>query len=287
MTLNSSQVTFVDAVGINTSLTFLGTSPRLICNAASGGKNLWFGNGNDFTLNGNSATNYIDGNANLQFNFNMNNLLGTSSAFYFNPATTYYNFLIQKGIIPLGTDVKTNRIAWGSSGSNIIKLALNGKVLTITGPGGGTTTNSSSTVGIDASISGSKVVIVSSHASILNASGRIFYPATTIDNLEINTSGTFITGYPLTVKNLILTAGKISTGSNILTVEADGSVTGASSTSYIQGNLKKLIAAGSTSKTFEIGDATTYAPVTLAFSGTIAGSTGSIQASPLSANMLR
>ncbi|MEI8085499.1 MAG: hypothetical protein WCG93_04705, partial [Paludibacter sp.] len=141
MTLNSSQVTFVDAVGINTSLTFSGTNPRLICNAASGGKNLWLGNGNDFTLNGNSATNYIDGNANLQFNFSIANLLGTSSAFYFNPATTFYNLLIQNGTIPLGTDLKINRIAWGSSSSNTMKLVLNGKVLTISGSGTSITTN--------------------------------------------------------------------------------------------------------------------------------------------------
>jgi len=225
MTINNWQANFVSGVQINSNLTFIGANSRLILNSSSGGTNLWLGNGNDFTLNGNSVTNYIDGNSNLQFNFNIANLLGTSSAFYFNPATTYYNLLIQNGIIPLGTDVKINRIAWGSSVSNTMKLALNGKILTISGSGTSVTTNTSSTIGIDASVTGSKVLITSTAASILNASGRILYPATTIDNLEFNSSGnTFYPSYPLTVNNLILTAGTINSSNNIV-IAPEGKLT--------------------------------------------------------------
>ncbi len=72
--------------------------------------------------------------------------------------------------------------------------------------------------------------------------------------------------------------GKITTGSNILTVDISGTVINAASGKYVYGNLEKYISA-SGNKDFEIGDATVYAPVNLSIYGV--GGTGSVTASTL------
>lgn len=66
---------------------------------------------------------------------------------------------------------------------------------------------------------------------------------------------------------LTFTSGKIVTGSHILILGSSSIVNGANATSYIFGNLQKICAASTTSKTFEIGDDTSFTPVTLTFSG--------------------
>lgn len=76
---------------------------------------------------------------------------------------------------------------------------------------------------------------------------------------------------------LILTSGKITTATNTLSLASGASVTGAGTGKYIYGNLQKGIAVNTTSKTFEIGDASIYAPVVLEFTGATNG-TGSITA---------
>lgn len=67
---------------------------------------------------------------------------------------------------------------------------------------------------------------------------------------------------------LTFTNGKIITGTRILVLGSSSAVSGANNSNYIYGNLRKIIAAATTAKTFEIGDATAYTPVELVFSGT-------------------
>lgn len=76
---------------------------------------------------------------------------------------------------------------------------------------------------------------------------------------------------------LTLTNGVVATGLNQLSIQVSGNVSGGSSSSYVNGNLRKYIGAGTISKSFEIGDNTKYAPVTLNFTGTT-NSLGSILA---------
>jgi len=119
-----------------------------------------------------------------------------------------------------------------------------------------------------------------------NATGGQTIPSmpANYNNLSLgNSSGTQSLGGTVTINNtLALTAGgKLSLGANNLTIAAAGTLTGVSSTSYVvtdgAGKLTKLIAAATNpSKTFEIGDATSYLPVTIALTGTITNSSGSI-----------
>ncbi len=75
--------------------------------------------------------------------------------------------------------------------------------------------------------------------------------------------------------------GILSTGSNNLTLSAGGTVTGAGAGKYVNGNFEKGIAVGTTTMTFEIGDASVYAPAVIDFTnastaaGTITCSTTS------------
>ena len=85
----------------------------------------------------------------------------------------------------------------------------------------------------------------------------------TVNSLAVNNAAGLTLGATTTVTNgLTLTAGAISTGANALV--ANGTVTRAAG--YVNGNLRKPVAVGSAvSRTFEVGTAAGYAPVTLLF----------------------
>ena len=78
-----------------------------------------------------------------------------------------------------------------------------------------------------------------------------------------NASGTLTANCNITVPNVLaLTNGKISTGSYTLTVGSAGSITGASSSNYVNGNLAMIYGATG-SKTFPVGKGGNYRPVTI------------------------
>jgi hypothetical protein len=110
------------------------------------------------------------------------------------------------------------------------------------------------------------------------ASAQTFYNLTvnkSADTLSISGS----TGTVTVNNTLTFTSGMIKTGSNKISIPTTGSVSGAAAGKYIYGNEEMFIPnSAAPSKTFDIGDYSTYAPVTLAFSGTVSGS-GSITAS--------
>ena len=84
-------------------------------------------------------------------------------------------------------------------------------------------------------------------------------------NLELSdTNGAALSGTNLTVNGtLTLTAGKIATSTNKVIIATGGSV--ARTNGHVFGLLQKNVATGVTSRTFEVGDATSYAPVSVTF----------------------
>ncbi len=122
---------------------------------------------------------------------------------------------------------------------------------------GGTFTNTGSTV----ILSGSGTQTVSSTGAF--------------NNLQVyNLTGYATLGRDLTVNGtLTLTNGNIQTNSYKVIVPSTASISGGGAGSYVNGNLQLGIANTSApSRTFPIGDATGYAPVSLAFVGTTTGS---------------
>ena len=88
----------------------------------------------------------------------------------------------------------------------------------------------------------------------------------TINNLTINNPGNTVTlGNSHTVNGILtLTGGNVATGANTLTIAATGSLSGASSSSYVFGNLQKSFNIGAgQSFDFAIGDASYYTPVNI------------------------
>lgn len=86
----------------------------------------------------------------------------------------------------------------------------------------------------------------------------------TYTNLTVNNAAGVSIGANVTGNTTIsLTSGVVTTGAFDLIVPSTASVSRTSG--HVFGNFKKYIATGATSKTFEVGGATNYAPVTVAF----------------------
>jgi len=95
----------------------------------------------------------------------------------------------------------------------------------------------------------------------------------TFDQVVMNNSAGLTLNSTMNIANtddtLYLNNGIIYTGANLLTVDNKGLVKGANANSYIKGNLKKsMLAIGSPSMVYEIGD-TTFSPIKLTFSSTL------------------
>jgi hypothetical protein len=102
--------------------------------------------------------------------------------------------------------------------------------------------------------------------------------ATQFGFLNVNGTGVKTLNSSITVSNtLTLTNGWIATGANVVSIPTTGNVVGGSAASYVNGNLQKGIAVATVSKAFEIGDASSYAPLNIVFTGTTNG-VGSITA---------
>jgi hypothetical protein len=101
------------------------------------------------------------------------------------------------------------------------------------------------------------------------ASTQNISTASPFNNLTINkATGSATLSSNVTVNGLLnFVAGNIQTGSNLLIQPSSGTITGAAqNTGWVNGKYQKNIATGATSKTFEIGDAASYTPVSIAFS---------------------
>ncbi len=224
MTINSSQVTFVNNVVISTGLTMTGTNPRITENAGSNGQGFTFGTGGAFSLVGNSTTNYFTGNTNSYWTFNTT----TPLTAFFNPTTiTVGNLQVSNGNITLGNSLNASRMNLGSFTTNQQLILAPNVVLTLGANATSIFSNSASAGAIDASASGSKVTLTSVGASYLQTTGRIFKANTTINELEININSgyVFTSAFPLTVNKLTLTQGCFNNTTNNVTVLNGGTVT--------------------------------------------------------------
>ena len=95
------------------------------------------------------------------------------------------------------------------------------------------------------------------------------YSLSPFNNLTIsNTADSVTISSDVTVNSVLnFIAGKIQTGFNKIIQPSPGTVTGAAqNTGWVNGKFQKNVATGATTKSFAIGDATSFTPVTIAFS---------------------
>ena len=81
-----------------------------------------------------------------------------------------------------------------------------------------------------------------------------------------NVAGITLNGSTTVSNTLTLTNGKLTAGTDTLKMLAGATISGVTATKYIIGNLQKNIATGSNvARTYEVGTANAYSPVTLTF----------------------
>jgi hypothetical protein len=102
-----------------------------------------------------------------------------------------------------------------------------------------------------------------------------------LGSLTINNTNGVTAATSTTVTNtLTFAAGKLITGASQINLATNGSVSGASAASYVNGNLRKAFTVGTQAFTFPIGDSSSYAPLVL--SNLSVTSAGSLSASTTS-----
>ncbi|HLA69080.1 MAG TPA: hypothetical protein VJN65_05205, partial [Bacteroidota bacterium] len=78
-----------------------------------------------------------------------------------------------------------------------------------------------------------------------------------------NANGLTLEGNVTITNALTLTNGNVTTGANVVIMSSTGSVSRTSG--HVVGNLRKFVPTGAPTPTFEVGDATVYAPINLSF----------------------
>ena len=168
--------------------------------------------------------------------------------------------------ISAGTLTVTGNWTVGSNTSLSVPATISGN-LTI---GSGTLTQGTGAINIAGNWINNSAFTAGSGGVVCNGSAVQTLDGTavtTFNNLTIsNSAGVSLANNIIVNGTLTLTSGKITTGSNTLIISSTGSVSGGSSTNYIIGNLQKNLATGAPSRTFEVGTASNYNPVSVTFS---------------------
>jgi hypothetical protein len=108
-------------------------------------------------------------------------------------------------------------------------------------------------------------------------SGGVFLPTSVLQLASLTENNTLGASPELTLNSsptinisLVLTSGRISTGTNTLTLVAAATVTGGAAGSHVVGNVARAFDATHLSFAYPIGDGSVYSPVTITFANAAA-----------------
>ena len=178
---------------------------------------------------------------------------GTAGSFTASTGTVNFNAAGAQSIAPFAYTFNNVTLS-GSNAKTTTNASING-ILSMEGTA--TTTGTVPTYGADATLQ--------YKGSAAQTTGTEF-PATfggTGGVIINNANGVILAASKTTTYGLTLTSGNITTNAYILTIGSAGSVS--RTDGHIIGNLQKYVAIGATSRTFEVGTADAYNPVTVAF----------------------
>lgn len=241
--------------------------------------------------NRSAATATIDGTLNLNgtLGHNLGTVTGTGtirmtptiSNQYIFPGGNYATFVNTGGGTIEYSSVSTSTLPSQGTYNNIVfsgagnknlfntDLVINGNMTILAGTVENSVNRNVSLKGNLTNNSGIAGFNTSSGLISLTGADQIITGATSFGRLAINGAGVKTLNSSILISSeLNLIDGVIATGSNVVTILNSANVIGASSASYVNGNLQKNIASATASKNFEIGDASSYAPLTVFFTGT-------------------
>lgn len=241
--------------------------------------------------NRSAATAIIDGTLNLNgtIGHNLGTVSGTGtirmtptiSNQYIFPGGNYATFVNVGGGTIEYNSVSTSTLPSQGTYNNIVfsgagnknlfntDLVINGNMTILAGTVENSVNRNVSLKGNLTNNSGIAGFNTSSGLISLTGADQIITGATSFGRLAINGAGVKTLNSSILISSeLNLIDGIIATGSNVVTILNNANVLGASSASYVNGNLQKNIASATASKNFEIGDASSYAPLTVFFTGT-------------------
>lgn len=199
------------------------------------------------------------------------NVFTAGASYTFNGATTTPFHSATLGA-PANVIINAN-VTLNKSTTITNSLSLTSGTLTV---GANTLTLSGSTINRDGTTYTGNIDASNASATVaFTNTSALTIPASTFtgtcNNITLNGAGGITLGSDLTIGGtLTFTSGKITTEANKVILTSAGSVSRTSG--YVVGNLQKNVAVSATSRTFEIGDASNYTPITLALTGvTVAG----------------
>jgi hypothetical protein len=195
-----------------------------------------------------------------------------------NASGIYNNITVSGGTLTLTGDIYADNITIQNGGTidcSTFKILSNGIGKSTFDLQNGATLKTANTAGITASsATGSVQTCVRNYSSsaiyIYNGSSAQVTGdglPSTITTLTISNSAGVTLTASTSATTLNLTSGVLTTGSsNVMTIASGGSVSGASTTSFVNGNLQKIIATGTNVNiTFEVGSNAKYSSITLNF----------------------
>ncbi|MFD2286308.1 hypothetical protein GJU39_00105 [Pedobacter petrophilus] len=169
----------------------------------------------------------------------------------------------------LGTPVSLANVVISNTNSSGLTPSSNWQMSNnFTIAGGATFKGSTFTNTVGGNILNSGTMDPASSTFILNLTNNQTISNGVFNNLTLNKASGSVTllSNATATGVLTFTAGKITTGSYNFGITATGTVSGAAQqTGWINGNLKKNIGTGATTKSFEVGDVNNYTPVNLVF----------------------
>ncbi len=209
---------------------------------------------------------------------------GTGEMLNGSGSTLNIDFSGAVGIATLTATATGNTVDYGSTGAQTVKATsyYNLKLSSARGYNAITIGNISiagaftrtATFSGGSGITATSITYDGTSPQVILATDNYFtYTGLTINNA----SGVSLNNNTTVNGSLTFTNGIISTGSNTLVLGSSATVTGAGTGKYVYGKLQKGIAAYSSSKNFEVGDAALYAPIRIDFAGSIT-TAGSITA---------
>ncbi|MFI5253638.1 MAG: beta strand repeat-containing protein, partial [Bacteroidota bacterium] len=247
----SGRKTMTSVTTIRNTFTMSGTDSATAASSLDIGGDITIGVGTTFNASGLSHT--FGGSFNNNGTFTST---GSTITFYHNNGGTAIGGLLT-GANKFNNLTFNDVVSWTLPANVDVGGAFTITNGTITAPSGtlnvagnfsnsGTFTHNSGTVSLNGS-------------SLQNMGGSV---PTMFNNLTLaNAAGLNLTSNETVSGTLAFTNGVIATGANILTA---GTVTGAGTGKYVNGNLlKNYPAGGPTAKSFEIGDASRYTPVSI------------------------